>query len=187
MDMIALEVVYAHAPADAVPPEYRADHRRRVLAALAPVEPIHFYFWDPDAGGLLLFTDRRVLQFPRLQVRQGLFGLTYRYETLEYPYSAILRVDTARPSFFEYARLILHCRNRDTVLIGLTRIDPEAQESMAATLRELVATWRAGPPPEPDPAAGPLADRLRALDELFESGALDETEYLQARRRLLGG
>ncbi len=189
MDMIALEAVYANAPAGAVPPEYRADHRRRVLTALAPTEPIYYYFWDADVSGLLLFTDRRVLQFPRLQVRRGLIGFTYRFETQEYPYSAILRVDTARPSFFEFARLILHCRDRGPVFIGLTRIESEAQEAMAATLRALVAAWRESPPgePEPDQAAGSLAERLRALDDLRESGALDEAEYRQARRRLLGG
>ncbi|NPV68941.1 MAG: SHOCT domain-containing protein [Anaerolineae bacterium] len=185
MDMIALEVVYANAPEGAVPPEHRADHRRRVLAALAPTEPIHFYFWDADVSGLLLFTDRRILQFPRLQVRRGLFSFTYRFETQEYPYSVILRVETARPTFFEFARLILHCRDR-AVCIGLTRIDPQAHEAMAATLRQLVTAWQDSSPPEPDQVTGPLADRLKALDDLLESGALDETEYRQARRRLLG-
>ena len=175
-----------------------ADHRARVLRALAPAEPLHAFWWG-EVGGLLLLTDRRVLQFPKMIQRRMFLGVNVHFETWAHSYATVDHLEFIPGSFFELARVMAHRSDAAPVAIVLGKSDPAERDAFIHTLEALIAAWRAKSETEQEAllAATPpldavqdavpsgLAADLQALYDLHRSGALTNEEYRQAKARLL--
>jgi hypothetical protein len=182
------------------------EHRARVLRALAPAEPIHAFWWG-EVGGLVLATDRRLLQFPKMLQRRLLMGYNIRFETWAHPYAVLDHLEFIPGSFFELARVMAHKTDGSPVAIVLGKVDPVEREAFVRDIEALLAAWRvrseteqsaldASTPPldvdrgairtaERDTEPGGLAAELQALYDLYRSGGLTDEEYQQAKARLL--
>jgi hypothetical protein len=175
-----------------------ADHRARVLRALAPVEPIHAFWWG-EVGGLILVTDRRLLQFPKMLQRRLFMGYNVRFETWAHPYATLDHLEFIPGGFFELARVMAHKTEGDPVAIVLGKVESADRDTLVRTIETLVAVWRARsdderdalaaatPPLDADPGAdaGALAADLQALYDLHRSGGLTDEEYRKAKAKLL--
>ena len=178
------------------------DHRARVLRALAPAEPLHAFRWG-EVSGLLLLTDRRLLQFPKMIQRRMFLGVDVHFETWAYLYATVDHLEFIPGSFFELARVMAHRIDADPAAIVLGKAVPAERDAFIQTLEALIAAWRAKPaaeqeallaatPPldavqdaERDVVPSGLAAELQALYDLHLSGGLTDEEYQQAKARLL--
>jgi hypothetical protein len=187
MRIYSLDEVYAD-PRAAILKKDTAAHRQRVKQALAPEEPIHAFWWDRDITGLVLFTDRQILQFPRIGQRQGLIGYVYRYETWVYPYTDLAGIECVGGSLLEMPRLILHRHGQEDALIILNGGKRADHEALAAMLRQLLDGWQASPgsyQADEHPTMSDSVMQLRELYDLLQAGALTEDEYRRAKAQLL--
>ena len=203
LNPISLESVYADPQARLSLRGREAEHRALVRQALAPREPIYAYWWDPDFTGLVLVTDRHLLQFPQFRTRKNLFRWETTFDTWRYPYDAIQDIRIVPGSFFEYTRIVLQRAQEDDALIVITRTrlsqaDRERLRGFVDTIAWLVQRWQSDPElresarwasarAAADSLGGDLTGRLRELYELYQSGALSEAEYQQAKKKLLEG
>lgn len=166
---------------------YESEHRQRVEGALSSGEPVHLYWWDRDISGLILFTDRRILQFPRYRKPAGLFGFTCHFDTWRYPYQDITAIDHHPGSLMELPRIILQRRSEADALLVLNRASREQLHRIADTLRLLHALWlEKGQQEQTElPTLTDHALRLRELYDLYQGGILDEDAYRRAKARLI--
>lgn len=164
------------------------EHRQRVEGTLLLGEPVYAYWWDKDITGLVLFTDRRIIQIPRFAKRSGLFGFTYEYDTWTYPYETLTKVDIFTGSLLELPRLILERKDEEDALIILNGVKKEQLQQQADTLRSLIALWQekyGENQPQNPPTVTDAAMRLRELYDLYQDGILDEDAYRRAKSRLM--
>lgn len=183
----SLDEIYAADGATSVR-NHAEDHRQRVEDTLLLGEPVYEYWWDKDITGLVLFTDRRVVQIPRYSKRNGLFGFSYEFDTWTYPYETLTSVDTLSGSLLEMPRLILHRKEDDEALIILSGAKKDKLLALAECLRALMALWQekyGENQPQNQPTITDTAMRLRELYDLYQDGILDEDAYRRAKARLM--
>ncbi|GAB4574547.1 MAG: hypothetical protein Kow0077_21680 [Anaerolineae bacterium] len=187
MEMYSLDAIYADPGVRSIR-RYTEEHRALVCQVLETDETIHAYWWDRDITGLVLFTDRRIVQALRYSERAGLFGVNYRFATRLYPYATISRVETFAGGLLELPRLILRRHDAEDALIVLNGANREKLEALAGQLRRLITAWKKAPPgqpPEDHPTMTDTTTRLRQLYDLYQSGVLTEDQYRQAKARLM--
>ncbi len=193
MKPVSLHEIYAHKLAARAVEGHLEEHRQRVMQALAPHEMIFDFWWDPDFTGLVLATDRRLLQFPKTRIRRGILAFDVVFETLVYPYEEIDGLSRVPGSLFEFTRIRLHRKHQDDALIVITKLRRERLDEFVANIQALLEQWAArqqaqemGETPQERPQeAEDLTARLKALYDLYQSGALSHEEYQQAKRKLL--
>jgi hypothetical protein len=189
MEPLSLNAIYADEAAARCLEGHERDHRERVRRALGPNEPIHAYWWG-DVGGLVLVTDQRLLQFPKLTRRRWWFGYDISFETWSHPYATLVGLRYEKGSFFELPRVLARKSDGTEVPILLGKADPQARAFFTETIERVLAAWHArheGATVEmPLAEANPeLAARLDALDDLRRAGALSDEDYERARAKLL--
>jgi hypothetical protein len=192
MKSFTLDDVYAdplartclHGQADA--------HRPIVRKALAPGEPILGYWWDRGVSGLLLATDRRLIQVLWFEKREMFsFRMNHRFETWVCPYQAITGITITPGSLFQYPVIVLTRKDADPAAIVLTGLKNDAARARADALRDLITACQTHPIPRSasseitDVESGDLAEQLQRLYDLYRQGGLDEAEYTHAKERLL--
>ncbi|MBN2471015.1 MAG: hypothetical protein JXN59_09845 [Anaerolineae bacterium] len=166
---------------------YETEHRQRVEGALFRGEPVYLYWWDRDISGLVLFTDRRIVQFPRYRKPTGLFGFSCHFDTWSYPYQEITVIDCDGGSLLELPRIILQRRTESDILIVFNRAKRDQLLQFANILRTLHAFWLDKHPQDQTelPTLTDHAMRLRELYNLYQNGLLDEDAYHRAKARLI--
>jgi hypothetical protein len=189
MSIFTLDEVYRDPESFAILGDDARTHREMVIKALHTGEAIRAYWWERDITGLVLATDRRILQFPRFQERTGLFSFRNRYEVWAYPYAEISDLSTKRGGIFEFAQIIVHREQADDAIICFTRARPADLTAIKTVLGDLIAGWQAdgveAPPLNDETIESSLADQLQVLYTLYQNGGLDEEEYRRAKARLL--
>lgn len=183
----SLDEIYAAEGASSLRNDIAA-HRQRVEDTMLLGEPVYTYWWDKDITGLVLFTDRRIIQIPRFSKRSGLFGFTYEYDTWTYPYETLEKVDIFPGSILELPRLILARKADSEALIIFNGVKKEQLHEIADNLRSLTALWQekyGENQPQNPPTVTDAAMRLRELYDLYQSGILDEDAYRRAKARLM--
>lgn len=195
---ISLDRIYADPAAAPALEKHEAVQRALVEKTLQPGEPIHAYWWDHDFSGLVLATDRRIVQFPKFKARRML-QMQITFDVWQYTYDTIACLSILPGSFFQYIRIVLHRPTTEDALIVITRSRlpdevRERLETFVTAIGRLAARWNADPALREaalEAAAavpeGSLAAQLRELHGLFQAGALTEEEFNQAKRQLLTG
>ena len=186
MRRFTLEDIYTDPGASTIR-GFESEHRKRVAGVLAAEEAIYLYWWDRDISGLVLFTDRRIVQIPRFRTPSGLFSSTFTFDTWQYPYESITAIECFGGSLLEMPRLILQRHDEAEALIVFSKVKRETLEEMAETLRRLHARWlEQGRQEQPELATlTDHANRLRELYDLYQDGILDEDAYRRAKARLI--
>jgi len=189
MEPLSLNAIYADEASTRYLEGQERDHRERVRRALAPGEPIYAYWWG-DVSGLVLVTDQRLLQFPKLMRRRFWCGYDISFDTWSHPYASLVGLRYEKGSFFELARVLARKADGTEVAILLGKTDPQARALFMETIENHLAAWRArheGATVEvPLAEANPeLIARLDALDDLRRAGALSDADYERARAKLL--
>ncbi len=195
----SLDSVYADPAAARALENREKQHRALVEGALQPGEPVYACWWDTDFSGLILATDRRILQFPKIKSRRAMFLTDLSFDVWQYGYDTLDQLTITPGSFFEYTRIVLHRPKTEDALIVITRSRLPAAvrdrlETFTATIERLAARWNADPALREAAleaaAAVPsssLAVQLRELHDLFKDGALTEEEFDRAKQQLLTG
>ncbi len=186
MRRFSLDEIYADPGAGSIR-GYETEHRQRVEGALSSGEPVYLYWWDRDISGLILFTDRRILQFPRYRKPAGLFGFTCHFDTWSYLYQEITTINSDPGSFMELPRIMLQRRSEADALLVLNRARREQLDEIMRALCALHALWlEQGRQEQPElPTLTDHALRLRELYDLYQNGILDEDAYHRAKARLI--
>ncbi len=195
MKPLSLDMVYADPLAKiALQGAEEAEHRRLVRRGLAPGEPILAFWWDKGVTGLLLATDRRLIQFPRFENRKLLFGYTVSFETWSYFYADIRGISGAPGGFFQFSRMFLHRASKEDSTIVLTGLNKDEVEARISELQQVITYCRSHQvqheeltPEDLTGGEGELAEQVKRLYDLYREGILDHEEFTAAKKKLLTG